>query len=78
MSNENSFTSRRQFMSTVGLAAAAGSVSPSAGARETKPTAQPLMDPGMKYPEPPFKEQTQPWPVSPARWTPNPITAKDL
>ena len=57
--------SRRQIVGGVGLglAAVADAVAPaSAQAAVTTPTAAPMQDPVSKYPNPPFKRQTQPWP----------------
>jgi NAD(P)-dependent dehydrogenase (short-subunit alcohol dehydrogenase family) len=72
MNNENSFTSRRNFMTTLGVAAAASSLPSSAGARDTAPAAQPPINPIGKYPGPPFKQQDQPWPGLASKMDPKP------
>jgi NAD(P)-dependent dehydrogenase (short-subunit alcohol dehydrogenase family) len=71
MSNESNLMLRRTFMSTVVTAAAASTVMGS-DSRTTEPTAQPLIDPARKYPEPPFKKQTQPWPGLASKMDPKP------
>ncbi len=54
--------SRRAVMgASAGLAAAAAAASPALAQAPSQP-AQPLQDPTTKFPKPPFKKQTQPWP----------------
>jgi NAD(P)-dependent dehydrogenase (short-subunit alcohol dehydrogenase family) len=71
--------SRRQIVGTasIGLAAAAAMVSPafsqtSATAETTTGAAQPLQDPRDKYPRPPYKKQSQPWPGLASKMQPPP------
>ncbi len=67
--------SRRQIVGGVGLglAAVADAVAPaSAQAAVTTPTAAPMLDPVSKYPNPPFKRQTQPWPGLAGQMDPRP------
>ena len=67
--------SRRQLVSGigVGLAAAATTIPAfSQDAPERNITAQPVQDPTAKYPKPPFKEQTQPWPGLAGKMDPRP------
>ncbi|WP_407519650.1 SDR family oxidoreductase [Methylobacterium oryzisoli] len=70
-SNEQSALSRRQIVAGVGgglaAAAAAGPASAAPG-----PAAQPLTDPTTKYPRPPFRRQSQPWPGLAGRMEPRP------
>jgi NAD(P)-dependent dehydrogenase (short-subunit alcohol dehydrogenase family) len=63
--NETTHLNRRQIVG--GLAASLASVTvlphlPAQTNMPTTPTAQPLTDPKTKYPVPPFKGQSQPWP----------------
>ncbi len=67
--------SRRQIVGGVGLglAAVADAARPtSAQAAVTTPTAAPMQDPVSKYPKPPFKRQTQPWPGLAGQMDPRP------
>jgi hypothetical protein len=43
---------------------------------DSRPTVEPKDNPITKYPKPPFKKQSQPWPVSPAKWSRGRTTAK--
>jgi len=72
MEAENNL-SRRQVLSGLGAGLAAAAVSPilSAEAAPT-PTAAPLQDPTTKYPRPPFKGQSQPWPGLASQMDPKP------
>jgi NAD(P)-dependent dehydrogenase (short-subunit alcohol dehydrogenase family) len=53
----------------VGMAAAAG---PTTAKGEQPMTAQPLQDPTTKFPQPPFKRQSQPWPGLASQMDPRP------
>lgn len=68
--------SRRQVVNGigVGLATAAATTIPafSQDAPTQNSTAQPFQDPTTKYPKPPFKEQTQPWPGLASKMDPRP------
>ncbi len=67
--------SRRQVVGGVGLglAAVADAVAPaSAQTAVAAPTAAPMQDPVSKYPNPPFKRQTQPWPGLAGQMDPRP------
>ncbi len=63
--------SRRAAVGGAGLGLAALAAS-SAAAQSQTPTAQPLTDPQSKYPKPPFKKQSQPWPGLASRMDPRP------
>jgi NAD(P)-dependent dehydrogenase (short-subunit alcohol dehydrogenase family) len=76
MSTEDFLPSRRHFLSSFGVAAAATSI-PSLVVSATDPptvesTAQPLIDPRTKYAKPPYKEQPQPWPGLASKMDPKP------
>ena len=72
MSKTNPILSRRHLVSSLGAVAAAAAV-PMAEAEPTAAaTAQPLTDPRMKYPKPPYKEQPQPWPGLASKMDPRP------
>jgi NAD(P)-dependent dehydrogenase (short-subunit alcohol dehydrogenase family) len=55
-----------------GATMAAASMTPSAARGDAQIAAQPLTDPTGKYPKPPFKKQTQPWPGLASRMDPPP------
>jgi NAD(P)-dependent dehydrogenase (short-subunit alcohol dehydrogenase family) len=61
--SDNSPFSRREIIGTVGGGVAAAGIAP-AFAQGQAPSAavQPLTDPRTKYPQPPYKKQSQPWP----------------
>src|SRR5436305_15312559 len=65
--------SRRQLVGAAGLGLAAASAAPSfaQNASQTS-TGQPMSDPVDKYPKPPFKKQSQPWPGLAAKMEPRP------
>jgi hypothetical protein len=60
--------SRRQAVSLVGLGMAAAAAGPGLSQVNNVPTNNPaasepnMQDPRTRYPKPPFKPQTQPWP----------------
>jgi NAD(P)-dependent dehydrogenase (short-subunit alcohol dehydrogenase family) len=67
MTNKNKDgVSRRQIVGAgAGLAAAAAAVAPAIAQQQQQPqqpASMPLQDPTGKYPKPPFKKQSQPWP----------------
>jgi NAD(P)-dependent dehydrogenase (short-subunit alcohol dehydrogenase family) len=65
--------SRRQVVSGVGIGLATAAASPAfAQGAATSPTAAPLQDPASKYPKPPFKKQSQPWPGLAGKMEPPP------
>eukprot|EP01037_Dinobryon_pediforme_P004330 gene4330-4379_t len=75
--NETNPFSRRSIVGSagIGLAAAtlpvASQAASNAGIGAT-PTAQKMQDPTTKYPKPPFKSQTQPWPGLASKMDPRP------
>jgi NAD(P)-dependent dehydrogenase (short-subunit alcohol dehydrogenase family) len=76
--NANGALSRRQMMGWVGMGAAVAAASPglsqeSSGQSSVQAQREPTMqDPRTKYPKPPFKEQTQPWPGLAGKMDPKP------
>jgi NAD(P)-dependent dehydrogenase (short-subunit alcohol dehydrogenase family) len=74
--NEQNSISRRRVITGLGAGLAAISI-PRAFAAETNPpkesmTPEKLQDPTTKYPKPPFKEQSQPWPGLASKMDPRP------
>lgn len=72
MSKADSTLSRRDLISSIGAVAASSVLPPLAAQSTSEPTAQPLADPRTKYPQPPFKEQPQPWPGLASKMDPRP------
>ena len=74
--NEQHPISRRQALGSLGAGIAAAAVSPVLSAEAaTSPletAAVPLEDPTKKYPKPPFKRQSQPWPGLAGQMEPRP------
>jgi len=74
--NESEKISRRKALGGLGVGIAAMAAGPVFGAAEqtnTNPTANVgLEDPNTKYPRPPFKEQSQPWPGLASKMDPKP------
>lgn len=74
--NEKNKISRRKVISGIGASLAAAAVAPvfgAAGASQPEPAApQKLQDPTSKYPKPPFKGQSQPWPGLASKMDPRP------
>lgn len=68
--------SRRQVVGTLGASvvtvAAAPVLAQSATPVVSQTTAQPMQDPVSKYPKPPFKRQSQPWPGLASKMEPKP------
>ena len=58
--------SRRKLVSTIGAGLAVTAI-PSASPAQALSTAQPVADPTIKYPKPPYTSAFQPWPGSPAK-----------
>ncbi len=75
MSEKNKI-SRRQVIAGLGTSLAAAAVAPvfasSTGLRLDTAAAQKLQDPTTKYPKPPFKGQSQPWPGLVSQMDPRP------
>jgi len=72
MQEENNI-SRRKVLGGLGASLAAAAVAPISGAQAAPgPTAAPLQDPTTKYPRPPFKGQSQPWPGLASQMDPKP------
>ena len=71
--NEQNTVSRRRMLSGLGAGFAAAAV-PSAFAQPTQESITPekLQDPTTKYPKPPFKKQSQPWPGLASKMDPPP------
>ena len=74
--NENSKISRRTVIGGLGASLAAATVAPVFGASGMAPTvtagSPKLDDPTAKYPKPPFKGQSQPWPGLASKMDPRP------
>ena len=74
LEEENKLSRRRVLGITAGLAAAAVTPGIFAQATPTNEGAGPgkIVDPTTKYPKPPFKEQSQPWPGLAGKMDPRP------
>src|SRR6201996_8251485 len=77
MSEASDHFSRRQVMGGIGVGLAAVSVGaafaqPSNSSNTNQVTVQPMQDPISKYPKPPFKRQSQPWPGLASKMDPKP------
>ncbi|HET9504775.1 MAG TPA: SDR family oxidoreductase [Hymenobacter sp.] len=71
MEQEN--ISRRKLLGGLGASLAVAATAPILGAEAAPgPTATPLQDPTTKYPRPPFKGQSQPWPGLAGQMEPRP------
>jgi NAD(P)-dependent dehydrogenase (short-subunit alcohol dehydrogenase family) len=71
--NDDNPMSRRQAVSGAGIGLAVAAASASATARaQPQDTAQPMTDPTTRYPKPPFRRQSQPWPGLASRMEPRP------
>jgi NAD(P)-dependent dehydrogenase (short-subunit alcohol dehydrogenase family) len=65
--------SRREIVGGLGAGLAASVVRPTfAENMKQSPTSDPLQDPTVKYPKPPFKAQSQPWPGLASKMDPRP------
>ena len=71
MKKENKL-SRRQILSGLGASLAMAAVSPISAVTAAAPVADKLVDPTTKYPKPPFKGQSQPWPGLVSQMDPRP------
>ena len=79
MGHDDNKFSRRQIVSGLGVGLAATVVRPAFAENMTQaPTSNPLQDPTTKYPKPPFKIQSQPWPGLASKWSLAQITAKPV
>ncbi|WP_027136027.1 SDR family oxidoreductase [Geminicoccus roseus] len=70
--NDGNSISRRQIVGSAGITLAAAAAPAFAQAATEPPAAQPLQDPRTKYPQPPFPEQSQPWPGLAGKMEPRP------
>ncbi|RZK20744.1 MAG: SDR family oxidoreductase [Hymenobacter sp.] len=72
--NEENNLSRRKVLSGLGAGLAAAAIVPVLGAQAAPatPPVVPLQDPTTKYPRPPFKGQSQPWPGLASQMDPKP------
>ena len=72
--HDEKLLSRRQIVGGIGagLATVAAASTPAFPLDRADSTAQPVQDPTTKYPKPPFREQTQPWPGLASRMDPRP------
>lgn len=71
MKKENNL-SRREVLSGLGAGLAMAAVSPLSAVAAAAPVADKLVDPTTKYPKPPFKGQSQPWPGLVSQMDPRP------
>ncbi|RZJ85916.1 MAG: NAD(P)-dependent oxidoreductase, partial [Hymenobacter sp.] len=70
---EDNNISRRKLLGGLGATLAVAATAPILGAEAAPgPTAAPLQDPTTKYPRPPFKGQSQPWPGLASQMDPKP------
>src|SRR5882762_6208030 len=70
---EQMIFSRRQMVRGIGVSVAAAAVPPAFSQTSSgNPAPQPLQDPTSKYPKPPFKSQSQPWPGLASKMDPPP------
>jgi NAD(P)-dependent dehydrogenase (short-subunit alcohol dehydrogenase family) len=72
--DSESFTRRRALVrfGAAGIAALTGTRASAAQSKQQSMTTEKLEDPKTKYPKPPFKEQSQPWPGLASRMEPRP------
>ena len=71
--DEKSGVSRRSMVGGIGAGLVAAGVAPAtAQTSMALPTAAPLADPTTKYPKPPYKQQSQPWPGLASKMDPRP------
>jgi NAD(P)-dependent dehydrogenase (short-subunit alcohol dehydrogenase family) len=76
--SERRAVSRRHAVSLVGMSVAAAAAAPSLSQQKSPNTNSPssseptMEDPRTKYPKPPFKQQTQPWPGLASKMDPKP------
>lgn len=73
MAHDKNKFSRRQIVSGLGIGLATTVVHPtSAENMAPSPITHPLQDPTVRYPKPPFKAQSQPWPGLASKMEPRP------
>jgi NAD(P)-dependent dehydrogenase (short-subunit alcohol dehydrogenase family) len=72
MKEDNNTMSRRQVLGGLGAGLAAATVGAVLPAAAASPEAEPLQNPLTKYPKPPFKSQSQPWPGLAGQMDPKP------
>ena len=73
MGRDESRFSRRQIVSSLGVSLAATVVRPTSPGNMTQSSPpQPLQNPTLKFPKPPFKPQSQPWPGLASKMEPRP------
>ncbi len=71
--NEANPLSRRQIVGGAGIGLAVAAAAPAfAQGAAPSPAAQPLQDPTIKYPRPPYPKQSQPWPGLASQMDPRP------
>jgi NAD(P)-dependent dehydrogenase (short-subunit alcohol dehydrogenase family) len=72
--NEGHSLSRRKIVGSAGIGLAAAALTPARAATPDVATlpAEPLQDPRTKYPRPPYKSQSQPWPGLASKMQPPP------
>jgi NAD(P)-dependent dehydrogenase (short-subunit alcohol dehydrogenase family) len=76
--NDETFFSRRQMVGGLGASIAAAAVAPAMAQSSANASSanaappQPVQDPTTKYPKPPFKSQSQPWPGLASKMDPRP------
>src|SRR5437868_10945532 len=72
LGQQNAITRRHAIRLGAGFAAAAGARVLATEGRQESMTPEKLQDPKTKYPKPPFKEQSQPWPGLAGKMDPRP------
>jgi hypothetical protein len=73
MGHDDNRFSRRQIVGGLGVGLAATVVHPTFAENMTRsPISDPLQDPTVKYPKPPFNVQSQPWPGLASKMDPRP------
>lgn len=72
MTSSNDSISRRRMVGAAGAALAAGSIAPARAKGNLEMPTQELVDPTGKYPKPPYKKQSQPWPGLASQMDPRP------
>ena len=70
--DDKAAVSRRQMVGTTGIGIAAAAAAMAPAPAQAAPAAQLLQDPAGKYPRPPFKPQSQPWPGLASKMEPRP------
>ncbi len=70
--NDKIPVSRRQMVGSAGIGLAVAAAVPALAQGATAPGPAPLQDPAAKYPRPPYKRQSQPWPGLASKMDPKP------